>query len=210
LRYLVTFPPTHRAFDNHPIYEVLNAMHVPVNHSYLKHTRLLLIALVIAGLSLAVACGSSDSDSGDSGESGSAAPAAEVDDALSEVSRVMLADKTFTVDDYAAAGWKQNKQYDDISTVPEATEVYFGFFNAKDIEVRVYASHDSAKTAGADDAAEDIDQSFREGGQVGSSNRGAGSRAVTKFKAFAVAGNTVILCELSIDVCVELATAVGG
>ena len=166
-----------------------------------------MIILMITGLSLAIACGSSDSDSGGSD---AAEPAAEVDEALNEVSRVMFADKIFTADDYSAVGWKQNKKYDDISTVPEATEVYFGFYNARDIEVRVYASHDSAATAGSIDAAADIDQSFREGGQVGASNRGAGSRAVTKFKAFTVVGNTVILCELSLDVCVELATAVGG
>jgi hypothetical protein len=178
--------------------------------SHLKYSRWLLLALLTGALALAMACGSGD-DSADSGDAGAAAePAAEVDDALAEVSRVMLTDSTFTVDDYLTAGWKQSKQYDDISTVPEATEVYFGFYNAKDIEVRVYASHDSAANAGATDAAEDIDQSFREGGSIGASNRGAGSRAVTKFKAFAVAGNTVILCELSLDVCVELATAVGG
>ena len=189
--------------------------HAARNLALLKHTRWLLLALLIAGFSLAMACGSTDSDSDsggadDASDSAGAAPEASADDALSEVSRVMLADRTFTADDFVAAGWKQSKQYDDISTVPEATEVYFGFFNAKDIEVRIYASHDSAKAAGADDASEDIDQSFREGGQVGASNRGAGSRAVTKFKAFAVAGNTVILCELSVDVCVELANAVGG
>lgn len=183
--------------------------HVTSELSLLKHMRWLLLALFAIILTAGVACGSSDSDS-DSGDADAPAASDAVDDDLSEVSRTLLPDKTFTVDDYLAAGWKKSKEYDDISTVPEATAVYFGFFNAKDIEVRVYASHDSAKTAGASDAAEDIDQSFREGGSIGASNRGAGSRAVTKFKAFAVAGNTVILCELSVDVCVELANAVGG
>jgi hypothetical protein len=207
LAYLVTSEPNHSTISNNPFNEVSTIMHVLSNHAYLKHARSLMIVLMIAGLSLAIACGASDSDSGGSD---AAEPAAEVDEALNEVSRVMFVDKIFTADDYSAAGWKQNKQYDDISTVPEATEVYFGFYNARDIEVRVYASHDSAATAGSTDAAADIDQSFREGGQVGASNRGAGSRAVTKFKAFTVVGNTVILCELSLDVCVELATAVGG
>ncbi|HIK88198.1 MAG TPA: hypothetical protein EYG09_00875 [Dehalococcoidia bacterium] len=184
--------------------------HAARNLTHLKHSRWLLLALLTGALALAMACGSGD-DSADGGNSGAAAePTAEVDDGLSEVSRVMFTDKTFTADDFTAAGWKQSKQYDDISTVPEATEGYFGFFGAKDIEIRVYASHDSAANAGATDAAEDIDQSFREGGQVGASNRGAGSRAVTKFKAFTVLGNTVILCELSVDVCVGLANATGG
>lgn len=171
----------------------------------LKHSRWLLLALLFGALTLAIACGSS-SDSDSSGDSG----AADTDEEFAEVSRILLADKTFTVDDYLATGWKQSRKYDDISTVPEATEVYFGFFSAKDIELRIYASHDSAISAGVTDAGEDIDQSFREGGQFGSSNRGAGSSAVTKFKAFAVVGNTVILCEQSIDACVALADALGG
>ena len=169
-----------------------------------KLSRGLLVLLMAAmALSLTIACGS-DSDSDDS------APAAEVDDELAGVSAVLNIDSTYSVDDYIAAGWKKSKQYDDISTVPEATEVYFGFFAAKDIEVRIYPSHDSAKTAGIADAAEDIDQSFREGGQYGASNRGAGSSAVTKFKAFAVVGNTVLLCEQSIDSCTALVDALGG
>ena len=161
-----------------------------------------MIILMITGLSLAIACGSSDSDSGGSD---AAEPAAEVDEALNEVSRVMFADKIFTADDYSAVGWKQNKKYDDISTVPEATEVYFGFYNSKNIEVRVYASHDSAATAGFTDAAADIDQSFVE--TAGSTGLGV---AASTFKGFTVVGNTVILCELSVDVCVDLAKAVGG
>ncbi|MBT4125330.1 MAG: hypothetical protein HOJ22_05270 [Chloroflexi bacterium] len=173
----------------------------------LKQSRWLFLALLFGALAMAMACGSGDDDS----SADAAAPAAEeADDDLAEVSRILNPDKTYTADDYLAAGWKQSKQYDDISTVPEATEVYFGFFSAKDIELRVYASHDSAKTAGFTDAAEDIDQSFREGGQFGSSNRGAGSRAVTKFKAFAVVGNTVMLCEQSIDACLALSDALDG
>jgi hypothetical protein len=174
-----------------------------------------MLGLLVAAFSLAMACGSGSdsddsSDASDTSSPSESAPAAEPEDDLSEVSQTLKADQTFTVDDFTAAGWKQNKKYDDISTVPEATEVYFGFYNAKDIEVRIYASHDSAAAAGGTDAAEDIDQAFREGGQVGASNRGAGSRAVTKFKAFAIVGNSVILCELSLDVCVELAAALGG
>lgn len=175
--------------------------------SLAKQSRWILLALLFGALALAIACGSGDDDS----SSDAAAPAAdEGDDELAEVSRILNPGSTYTVDDYIAAGWKQSKRYDDISTVPEATEVYFGFFSAKDIEVRIYASHDSAKTAGVTDAAEDIDQSFREGGQFGASNRGAGSRAVTKFKAFAVVGNTVMLCEQSIDACLALYDVLGG
>lgn len=152
-------------------------------------------------LALSVACGSAD-DSSYSG--GAAEPAGEVDETLSEVSRIMMADRTFTADEYVAAGWKRSKQFDDISTVPGATEVYFGFYNARDIELRIYASHNSAVSVGAVDATEDIDVS------KGWAARPGAGRGTTKFKAFAVVGNTVILCELSIDVCVELVNALDG
>ena len=164
----------------------------------------LLALMTVCALMLATSC-SSDSDSETTPDS----PASETDSELAAVSRILNIDSMYTIDDYLSTGWKKSKQYDDISTVPEATEVYFGFFNAKDIEIRIYPSHESAKTAGITDASEDIDQSFREGGQYGASNRGAGSSAVTKFKAFAVVGNTVLLCEQSVDYCTDLVDALG-
>jgi len=166
--------------------------------------RLALLATLIAAFSLLLAC-SSESDSGDK----VAAPATEVDDALAEVSTILAPEKSFTFDDYVAAGWKKSKQYD-TETVPQATDIWYGFFNAKDIEVRFYESHEIAKTAGFENAADAIDQSFREGGQYGASNRGAGSSAVTKYKAFAVVGNTVMLCEQSVESCTALADVLGN
>ena len=166
--------------------------------------RLALLATLIAAFSLLLAC-SSESNSGDE----VAAPAMEVDDALAEVSTILAPEKSFTFDDYVAAGWKKSKQYD-TETVPQATDIWYGFFNAKDIEVRFYESHEIAKTAGFENAADAIDQSFREGGQYGASNRGAGSSAVTKYKAFAVVGNTVMLCEQSVESCIALADVLGN
>ena len=166
--------------------------------------RLALLATLITVFSLLIACGS-ESNSADE----VAAPATEADDALAEVSKILAPEKSFTFDDYVAAGWKKSKQYD-TETVPQATDIWYGFFNAKDIEVRFYESHEIAKTAGFENAAEAIDQSFREGGQYGASNRGAGSSAVTKYKAFVVAGNTVMLCEQSVDSCIALADVLGN
>jgi len=166
--------------------------------------RLALLATLITVFSLLIACGSG-SDSADD----VAAPATDADDALAEVSKILASEKSFTFDDYVAAGWKKSKQYD-TETVPQATDIWYGFFNAKDIEVRFYESHEIAKTAGFENAAEAIDQSFREGGQYGASNRGAGSSAVTKYKAFVVAGNTVMLCEQSVDSCIALADVLGN
>ncbi|MDP6667658.1 MAG: hypothetical protein QF357_09715, partial [Dehalococcoidia bacterium] len=95
-------------------------------------------------------------------------------------------------------------------TVPDANDIWYGFFNAKDIEIRFYDTHEIASTSGVENASAAIDQSFREGGSIGASNRGAGSSAVTKYKAFAVVGNTVMLCELSVESCVALADALDG
>ena len=182
--------------------------------------RLALLATLIAAFSLLIAC-SSGSDSADEVAAPAtevvaapatevvAAPATEVDDALAEVSRILAPEKSFTFDDYVAAGWKKSKQYG-TETVPQATDIWYGFFNAKDIEVRFYESHEIAKTAGFENAADAIDQSFREGGQYGASNRGAGSSAVTKYKAFAVVGNTVMLCEQSVESCIALADVLGN
>ena len=150
---------------------------------------------------LAVACGGSDSENTAAGTAS--------DDDLSSVSATLFPDLAFTFEDYLAAGWKKSKQYP-TETVPEASDIWYGFFNGKDIEVRFYDSHEIAATAGVENAAAAIDQSFREGGKYGASNRGAGSHAVTKYKGFAVVGDTVILCEQSVDVCVELANVLGG
>ncbi len=177
-------------------------MSIPTHHiTQLKNSRWFLLVLITAALSLAVACGSTDE--------GAAAPAPEVDDALNEVSRIFSPNKSLTFDDYVAAGWKKSKQYD-TETVPEATDIWYGFFNSKNIEIRFYPSHEIAKTAGFENASSAIDQSFREGGQYGASNRGAGSTAVTKYQAFAVVGNTVMLCEQSIETCIALADILDG
>ena len=58
-------------------------------------------------------------------------------------SSIFHADKTFTTDSFMAAGWKKSKEYD-TATVPESTEIWYGFFNQKDIEIRFYQSHESA------------------------------------------------------------------
>ena len=181
-------------------------MHDAHNTSHLKHARWMLLAMLAAAFALAIACGGSDSLES---EAVLTADGVAADGALSKVSVTMMASQTFTFDDYVAAGWKKSKQFP-TDTVPESTDIWYGFFNQKDIEIRFYDSHNAANAAGAENAAAAIDQSFREGGSIGASNRGAGSSAVTKYKAFAIVGNTVILCELSVDTCVALANALGG
>ena len=108
------------------------ATHTSHDIPLLKHTRWLLLLMFTTAFALALACGSSDSSDD------AAAPASGgevVDDALSEVSITMLADQSFTFEDYVAAGWKKNKQFP-TDTVPDATDIWYGFFSAKDIEIR--------------------------------------------------------------------------
>lgn len=163
--------------------------------------RMLTLLFPLAVFAFAVACGS---DSG-----GPAASGGDADDSLASVSTTLYVDRSFTFDDFVAVGWKKSRQFP-TDTVPGSTDIWYGFFDQKDIEVRFYNSHEDASTLGVESASSAIDQAFREGGQVGASNRGAGSSAVTKYKAFAVVGDTVILCELNVDTCRSLADALAA
>lgn len=131
------------------------------------------------------------------------------DEELATVSTTMYPDRMFTLEDFTAAGWKKSKQFA-TDTVPGATDIWYGFYAQRDIEVRFYASHAEASAQGAESAAGAIDQKFREGGQVGASNRGAGASAVTKYAAFAVLGNAVVLCEMNLETCTTFAEALAG
>ena len=103
---------------------------------------------------------------------------------------------TFAVDDFIEAGWKKNKEYP-LDTLPEATGAYFGFYNRKDIELRFYPSHGVAMSAGKDSAEGAIKTEKLSG-------RGAGFSSVTLYGAYLVAGNVVMLCELSVQDCTDL------
>ncbi len=102
----------------------------------------------------------------------------------------------FSVDDFIEAGWKKNKEFD-LDTLPEAEGAFFGFYNRKDIELRIYPSHEVAMAAGRDAAETAIETEKLSG-------RGAGFTAVTLYGAYLVAGNVVMLCEISVQDCVDL------
>ena len=104
---------------------------------------------------------------------------------------IFHADKTFTTDSFVAAGWKKSKEYD-TATVPESTEIWYGFFNQKDIEIRFYQSHESALEHGVPLAQESLQMDA--GARVGGVNT-----VRTGYSAYAVAGNAVMLCELDVS-----------
>ena len=108
-------------------------------------------------------------------------------------------DQTFTTDSFIAAGWKKSKQYD-TSTVPEATDIWYGFFDQKDIEIRFYETHESALENGVTVALESLKKD--PGARIGGVNT-----VRTGYSAYAVVGNTVMMCELELSSCETLINA---
>jgi len=140
---------------------------------------------------IASACTDSDTESVDTS----------VEDAgdVPTSSSIFHADRTFTTDSFVAAGWKKSKEYD-TATVPESTEIWYGFFNQKDIEIRFYQSHESALEHGVPLAEESLQMDA--GARIGGVNT-----VRTGYSAYAVAGNAVMLCELDVSSCETLINA---
>jgi hypothetical protein len=167
---------------------------------FMRVIRFFFLVLVVVALSGLMACGSgSGSESDAKVDTGAASGVA---DELAAVSGVFAAGELYSFDDFVAAGWKKSKQFD-VETVPGAVDIWYGFFAGRDIEIRFYKSHDMARSAGFDSAAEVVDLDAMSKVALNA----AGGSATTKYKAFAVVGNTVMLCEFSLDSCVALVDA---
>jgi hypothetical protein len=138
------------------------------------------------------ACGDADSDTDSSPDGvGSEAPA------------IVLPDGTFTTDSFVSAGWKKSKQYD-TATVPDSTEIWYGFYQQKDIEIRFYPSHELALSAGVPAAETSIEDAVKrsKGGELLDFSGGSFSG----YADFLLAGNAILLCQLDRTVCDELVT----
>ena len=103
----------------------------------------------------------------------------------------------YVIDDLETVGFKKNKQFD-VDTVPGAIDIWYGFFQQQDIEVRFYESHAIALDKGVELAETVI-------------ARTAGQRdplipVVNLYPAYAVVGNTVMLCERQLATCEALIT----
>jgi len=112
-----------------------------------------------------------------------------------EVSAIVRPDSVYSMDDLVAVGYKKSKQFD-TETVPHSTEIWYGFFNQRDIEVRAYESHADALDYGVDLAEEAIG---REAGQYDYL-----IPVVNLYPAYMVVGNLVMLCERELAVCEAL------
>ena len=115
-----------------------------------------------------------------------------------EISAWTRPNTEFSYEDFIAAGWKQRQVYD-VDTLPAALEARYGFFNRRDVEIRRYATHEDAKGVGAESAEEAIDRTVHDGS-------GFASRRV--YGGYLVAGNLVMMCEVSTDDCLNLIEAV--
>ena len=162
---------------------------------------ILFLLLVFVVANFLIGCGSTSDEPVDEADGEPAVAAVDENAVVTIGDRAELRASTrpssvFTVDDFIEAGWKKNKEYP-LDTLPEATGAYFGFYNRKDIEIRIYPSHDVAMGAGRESAETAIETEKLSG-------RGAGFSSVTLYGAYVVAGNTVMLCEISVTDCTDL------
>ena len=148
-------------------------------------TKLVLLAVALIAMFGVLACGASDAPVVPEGAS--------VDE--EGVRLVIRPDASYTIDDLVAVGFKKNRQFG-AETVPGAIDIWYGFFNQRDIEVRFYNSHADAVDMGTEPAEVII-------------ARTAGQRdplipVVNLYPAYAIVGNTIMLCERQISTCEAL------
>ena len=148
----------------------------------------------------AAGCGS-DGDGGGSGAAvgksgGAAAEVAE--ESVDIPSQLVRVDDVFTPDSFVGAGWKKSKEYS-TETVPGAEEIWYGFFNQRDVEIRFFGSHEVALEQGAPVVERAITENVKRsrGGRLLDFSGGSFSA----YNAYIVAGNAILLCELDISAC---------
>lgn len=152
--------------------------------------------LVFLLAALLVGCGS-----GADGDATDAAVVSEVENDGEPV-QILQPDGTFDVDDVATAGWKKSKELSP-ETLPEATGAWYGFYNQRDVEVRIYESHDSAIFAGKGPADEATGR-----GKPAPFAVGGISATRMSYTTYAIVGNLILLCEVKIEDCQGLLDAI--
>ena len=117
-------------------------------------------------------------------------------------------DAEFILEDFINLGWKKSKSFpidavdkngDPIT--PDATEIWYGFFNRKDIEIRFYATHELALSSGVQSAENAVGRAVNsnsKGGIITSKNNRV------SYKSYLVSGNTVILCQDILSNCRDI------
>ena len=109
--------------------------------------KLLLASFFLTILMLCVGLGCSSSDDKNQENESSSSQSEE------GIVQILSPNSLYTVDDIIAAGWKKSKELSS-ETLPDATSVWYGFYKKRDVEVRIYESHDSAINSGIGPAEE--------------------------------------------------------
>ena len=125
-------------------------------------------------------------------------------------SHVQNPDSLYSLDDFLNAGWKKSKSFivdgvdkEGNKITPDALEIWYGFFNRKDIEIRFYSDHSVALDSGVKSAETAVKRAVNansKGGIITSTNNRV------SYQSYVVAGNAVILCQDLLNNCVDLAS----
>jgi hypothetical protein len=166
----------------------------------MHNIKFLLLLVVLAAISIpAVACGSSNGD-----ESVSDSVVETEIDAV----QMTLPDSVFTADDVAAVGWKKSKELSS-ETLPGVSSVWYGFYQQRDVEVRVYESQMKAISLGQELA--DLHSGRRKPSSMIDSGAitNAQTNTRTSYLTYAIVGNLILLCEIKIEDCQGLIDGIG-
>jgi hypothetical protein len=102
-------------------------------------------------------------------------------------------------------GWKKSKELSP-ETLPGASSAWYGFYQQRDVEVRVYESQGEAISLGQDLA--DTATGRRTASAGGNLGAIAGGTR-TSFSSHAIVGNLILLCEIQIEDCQSLLDGIG-
>ena len=163
----------------------------------MHNIKFLLFLVILVAISIpVVACGSSNGDESSVGES-------ELDPI-----QITLPDGVFTADDVAAVGWKKSKELSP-GTLPGVTSVWYGFYQQRDVEVRVYESQGEAISVGQELA--DLHSGRRKPSSMIDSGAitNAQTSTRTSYLSYAIVGNLILLCEIKIEDCQSLLDGIG-
>jgi hypothetical protein len=93
--------------------------------------------------------------------------------------------------------------------LPGATSVWYGFYQQRDVEVRVYESQGDAISLGQDLA--DVASGRRKPNtMIDTGTTNAQTTTRTSYLSYAIVGNLILLCEIKIEDCQGLLDDIGG
>ena len=153
----------------------------------IKKIRFMLMSVLAFSVISIIGCGSNDTETlGDASYSS---------ESEKDPVQIINPSGVFTADDVVTAGWKKSKQLSP-ETLPDATNVWYGFYNQRDVEVRIYETHAAALSSGmgpADDAT----------GRGKPAPFAVGGISATRmsYTTYAIVGNLILLCEVKIEDC---------